>query len=414
MHDWWTCEGGPVGRRALFSGTLGWLIGGNALAQVAFAKQESERDTLVTIFLRGGADGLNLVAPYMEDAYYRRRPSLAIPSPGKKSGSAPLLDLDGFFGLHPSLTPLLEHFREGELGIVHAVGSNDHTRSHFEAMNTVERGLPDLRQGAASGWIARYLAKSEPVSNSPLRAVAFGSTMPDVLRGGNTAVSLNSLAEFGLHVPTGSSTAAYQAVLADLYAYGKDAISQAGRETLDVLSTLKRLDPSHYQPSAGVQYPNSDLGKGLKDVAFLIKNEVGLEVACLDKGGWDTHVAQGSTSGWMASLADDLAQSIAAFLKDLGSLKRRTTVIVLTEFGRRAYENTGLGTDHGRASVMFVFGKGVGGGEVHAKWPGLEDHQLDEEEDLRVTTDYRTVLASVLERAMRFSDAASLFPGLRA
>lgn len=426
-RSWWSCDGrgyaraerhdpaenarpapALVSRRSLVFGAalgaLAWASRRTALAQIAVDPTNRDQGTLVVVFLRGGADGLNIVVPYGEDAYYRNRPSLGI-----ARGS--LADLDGFFGLNPALAPLARHYREGRLAVLHAVGSDDRTRSHFEAMNAMERGLPDVKTGTASGWLARHLAATEPASPSPLRAVAFGSIMPDSLRGGTTAIAIESLEDFRLNFPPESASSEVQARLRDLYRGGKDEMAVAGRETLDVLDTLRRLAPNEYRPSGGATYPDSDLGQGLKQVALLIRAGVGLEVAALDKGGWDTHVAQGSTAGWLTYLLEDLGRSLDAFATDLGPALRKVTVVVMTEFGRRVAENGGLGTDHGRASMMMVLGGGVKGGRVIADWPGLGPDALEGPGDLRVTTDYRNVLAEILRRTGR-ADLGATFPGL--
>ena len=241
--------------------------------------------------------------------------------------------------------------------------------------------------------------------------------MPDSLRGATNAMALESLAEFEIKLAGVDPSRQARLVedLRELYASGSgDTIVEAGRETLDLLATLNRLDPLAYRPASGARYPDSELGKGLQQVAFLAKAEVGMEVAFLDRGGWDTHVAQGSSTGYMALGLADLADSVAAFSMDLGSEMRRTTLVVMTEFGRRLQENGGLGTDHGRGGVMMVVGKGIRGGKVHCTWPGLEEHELDEVGDLRVTTDYRDVLAEILTKRVANPDLSTVFPGHRA
>lgn len=426
-RSWWSCDGkgyrteplaqrpdpAKIGsdlpsRRSLLVGAalgaIAWASNRSALSQVAIDPSSSDRGVLVVVFLRGGADGLNIVVPHAEDAYYRSRPSLGI---DRRS----LIDLDGFFGMNPALGPLGKHFEEGRLAILHAVGSGDQTRSHFEAMNAMERGLPDVRQGSASGWLARHLSATEPASPSPLRAVAFGSIMPDSLRGGTTAIAIESLQDFRLMIPQDAAAETIQAHLRELYRTGSDEMAVAGRETLDVLDTLNRLAPSEYRPSGGARYPDSDLGQGLRQVALLIRARIGLEVAALDKGGWDTHVAQGATAGWLTYLLEDLGQSLDAFATDLGPAMKDVTLVVMTEFGRRVAENGGLGTDHGRASMMMVLGGGIRGGKVLGEWPGLEPEALEGPGDLRVTTDYRSVLAEVLQRSGKV-DLRSTFPGL--
>lgn len=417
-------------RQALFGvglGAVAWAArDATALADIAVnpGRRELPHDVLVTIFLRGGADGLNIVVPYGDDAYGRNRPTIGVAAPksGKVSLAERALDLDGFFGLHPSLAPLHALYGEGLLSFVHACGSGDSTRSHFEAMSAMERGLPDDRGVAANGWLARHLAATQGESDSPLRAIAFSSVMPDALRGATGASALDSLADFRLYLPAAPSPEAMKTstardrdahlrrALAALYHEGGDAVTRAGRETLLVLESLNRIDPANYRPARGASYPDSDLGSGLRQVACLIKAGVGLEVACLDHGGWDTHVAQTGTGGAMATLMDNLGKSLAAFARDMGDGMKRTTVVVMTEFGRRLQENSGLGTDHGRAGALMLLGGGVAGGKVFARWPGLADDQLEPPGDLRVTTDYRDVLAEIVARRLGNKHLSSVFP----
>ena len=419
-NEWWSCDGGggrPVGpgqviasRRSvlLTAGSLlaGWAGAGSALANLTLTDKPVHDRIMVVIFMRGGADGLNMVVPFAESAYYRARPTLAIAAPNDSSAKAAsrTIDLNGFFGLHPSLAPIHDLYSEGALDIVHACGSNDQTRSHFEAMSTVERGAARDHNGPASGWLARHLAATGG-NDSPLRAVAFGDTVPDALRGAPQAIAVQSLDDFTLQ-----GGPLYEAGLREIYG-GKDAIGHAGEQTLAVLTKLRDLDPKSYKPSNNANYPKSDLGEGLRQVACLVRSNVGLEVACLDKGGWDTHVAQGADTGWQASLMTDLASSIRAFMDDLGPLKNRVTLVAMSEFGRRVAENAGLGTDHGRGGPVFVFGGGLKKPGVFGTWPGLAPDQLDEVGDLRVQTDYRTVLSEVLETRLGCDDTAAVFPG---
>jgi uncharacterized protein (DUF1501 family) len=431
--DWWSCDGYRRGRieagtsaaigvtrrsvlAGLALGSIGWLSSRTALSQVAVSPNASpEGDVLVVIFLRGGADGLNMVVPFGEDAYHRARPSLGLgpPRDAARPSADRCLDLDGFFGLNPPLAPLLPLYGQGAMAIVHACGSGDQTRSHFEAMSAMERGLATADQGDASGWLSRYLAATQGGPSTPLRAVSFSATMPDSLRGATEASALRSVDDFRL-MADGSREAAVRNSLSKLYGGGKDAMAAAGRDTLAVLETLNRLSPAGYKPSNGAAYPASDLGQALRQVAFLVRAGVGMEVACLEKGGWDTHVVQGASSGLLTNLLDDLGKSVAAFAQDLGQAMGRVTVVVQTEFGRRLQENSGLGTDHGRASVMFVLGGGTNGGKVYGDWPGLEANQLEEPGDLRVTTDYRDVLDEVVQRRMRPVAEGSLFEGHQA
>lgn len=399
-------------RRFLFTSALSAVAWGAGRSMSAFAvaprQREPEGDVLVTIFQRGGADGLNLVVPYAEDAYYRLRPTLAVPSPKDKkaSPSARAIDLNGFFGLNPALKPLYPLFAEGKLAFVQGCGSGDQTRSHFEAMATVERGI-FRDSGPASGWLARHLMTSPREEATPLRAVAFGAGLPDALRGSN-AVALNRLDDFRLHFPKNWQTSPLTAALSDIYKTVEDPIGVAGRETLAVLDRVNRLDPAHYKPAHGAQYPDSDLGRSLLQVACLIKGGIGLEVACLDCGGWDTHFVQGQLQ---PGLLRDLGGALAAFAKDLGSTLQRATVLVMTEFGRRVYENSSAGTDHGRGGCWIVLGGSVNGGKVFAEWKGLNEDQLEPPGDVPVTIDYRDVLSEIVQRRLRNPNVRDIFPG---
>lgn len=406
--SWQTCEGGPT-RRDVLTSTLATALalwaGKSALGQVAISKTRKDRDILVTIFLRGGMDGLSAIVPYADDEYHKARPSLTLGKP--KSGG--VQDLDGFFGLHPSLAPLLPLYREGKLGALHGVGSLDQSRSHFEAMGIMERGAASSPAQVASGWMGRALAAMDDGQNtSPLRAIAFAPVMPDILRGATTASVLTDLGQLKLDLPASASPTLPDA-LKKLYATGDDPISRAGRETLGVLDTLKELDPKNYKPAGGAVYPDSALGHGLRQTALLIKADVGLEAAALDRGGWDTHIAQGTTGGYLALQLDDVGKSLAAFATDLGPELSRVSCLVMTEFGRRVGENSGLGTDHGRASCWLTLG-GAGGGKVHARWKELKPENLEAPGDVPVTIDYRDILADVLTRRLKL-DGKALFPG---
>lgn len=433
-RDWMTCDGrGRLGPRpeapgpALERPTLslrpsrrGWLVAAGmsllsgfglspALAELAIesGKKPRPKRALVVIFLRGGLDALNAVIPYREDAYYRGRPTLAIAPPNRTGGA---IDLDGFFGLNPSLEPLVGPYREGRLAIVHAVGSDDRTRSHFEAMAQMEKGQARSGASVSSGWIARFLTATEGENPSPIRAIAFSDVMPDSLRGYLRATALRSLDDLRLEVP-GEWKEHFDLALRTLYAEGGDAVREAGRETLAVLDAIGSLDWASTSPEHGARYPDTPLGQGLRQVAMLVRADVGLEVACLDRGGWDTHVGQNTGTFYREGL-DDLARSLSAFLVDLGAESERVTVVVMSEFGRRLRENASFGTDHGRGGLMLVAGGGVRGGRVYGDWPGLEPDQLEPPGDLRVTTDYRQVLGEMLEAGWSCPVGETIFPGL--
>jgi uncharacterized protein (DUF1501 family) len=370
---------------------------------------------LVVVFLRGALDGLNTVVPFRDDDYRRLRPSLALPAPdGKAPAGRTVLDLDGQFGLHPALEPILPLWREGRMAIVHAVGSDDRTRSHFEAQDQVEHGSAS-GQVVSGGWIGRHLrAAGASGSGGALRALAIGEAIPESLRGAPAAGAVRSLDEVRLVSAVGGEQG-IEGALAALHATGDDLLASAGRETLALLRRVQGLR----EDGAGASGPPADgFGRALSQVARLLRAGVGLEAACVDLGGFDTHFGQGGIdaglAGGLAGPLRSLGAGLAAFAKDLGPRFEETTVVVLTEFGRRAYENTALGTDHGSGSVMFLLGGGLRGGKVHGRWPGLAKDALHEESDLAVTTDYRSVLAEVLVRRCGAADAAAVFPGFEA
>jgi uncharacterized protein (DUF1501 family) len=400
-------------RRFLLTSALSAVTWGAGRSVSAFAvaprKREPKGDVLVTIFQRGGADGLNVVVPYGDDAYYRARPTLGVPSPknGKAAPSGRAIDLNGFFGLNPELKPLYPLFAEGKLAFVHGCGSGDQTRSHFEAMATMERGIAQDR-GPASGWLARHLLTSLRDETTPLRAVAFGAGLPDALRGATSAVALNHLDDFRLHCPQEWKTSPLTTALNDIYREASDPVGVAGRETLSVLDRLNRLNPANYKPAHDAHYPDSDVGRSLRQVACLIKGGVGLEVACLDSGGWDTHFVQREIQ---PNLLRDLGSALAAFARDLGSTLQRVTVLVMTEFGRRVDENSSLGTDHGRGGVWMILGGSVNGGKVFADWKGLDSDKLEQPGDVPVTIDYRDVLAEVIQKRLHNSNVQDIFSG---
>jgi uncharacterized protein (DUF1501 family) len=362
-------------------------------------------DTLVVIFLRGAADVLNMIVPHGEEAYYRLRPSLGIPHPddaGKKKEDR-ILDLDGFFGFHPSMHSLLDAWESQQLAIIHACGAPDESRSHFKAMELMERGVEDER-GPASGWIGRHLATLNTSNLSPLRAVGMGTRPQRSLSGSVPVSALRSIADFHL----GGDARALQQMRAALNTvYAEDKL---GHDTLSIMDTLQTLDPLTYMPSRSAKYPDSEFGLALKQTAMLIKAEVGLEVSAIDVGGWDTHFAQGSTSGLMPNLMKDLADGIAAFHADMQEHMNQLTTVTMSEFGRRASENGSLGTDHGHGSMMMVLGGHVDGGKVHGEWPGLEEGQMVGPGDLAVTTDYRDVLSEVLVKRLNNAATNVIFP----
>ncbi len=363
-------------------------------------------DTLVVVFLRGAADVLNMVVPHGEDAYYQLRPSLGIARPddaGTKQENR-AVDLDGFFGLHPNMQSLLEAWQSEQLAIIHACGAPDESRSHFKAMELMERGVDDER-GPASGWIGRHLATLNTGNSSPLRAVGMGTRPQRSLSGTVTVSALRSIADFHLG---GDARALQQMRTALNTVYENDV---QGQDTLSIMDTLATLDPLTYTASRSAKYPDTEFGLALKQTAMLIKAEVGLEVSAIDVGGWDTHFAQGSATGLMPNLMKDLADGLSAFHADMADHMQQLTTVTMSEFGRRASENGSLGTDHGHGSMMMVLGGNVHGGKVHGEWPGLGEGQLIGPGDLAVTTDYRDVLGEVITKRLNNPAVNEIFPG---
>lgn len=363
-------------------------------------------DTLVCLFLRGGADGLNIVVPHGDDDYYRQRPTIGIPRPDDDRADARTTDLDGFFGLHPALAPLQAVYQAGDLALVHATGSPDESRSHFEAMDLMERGAAS---GDYTGWLARHLASLDTGNHSALRAVSVGDMLPASLTGIQNATALQSIAEYHLQ-GRDDRVGQMHTLLQTLYNQNDDLLTAAASQTFAAIDVLNQIDVAGYQPR-GRAYPQQEFGASMQVVAQLIHADVGLEVACVDYGGWDTHVAEGSTDGAIARQLDTLGQGLAAFYEDLQDKIDAVTVIVMSEFGRRVEENGGLGTDHGHGNMMMVLGGGINGGHVYARWPGLHADQLVGPGDLAITTDYRDVLGEILQQRLNNPGLAEVFPG---
>lgn len=366
-----------------------------------------KRKTLIAIFQRGAVDGLNMVVPFGESNYYSLRPSIAIPKPGNNESA---INLDGFFGLHPSLVAFKPLWDSKRLAIVHASGSPDNTRSHFDAQDYMESATPGVKS-THDGWLNRYLQNKQD-DESPFRAVAFGKEMPRVLQGRAPALAMTSLAEFTIRA--GKSSANLQNGFEAIYA-GKanDSLTERGRETFEAVNYLKRANPAQYKPENGAQYPRNEFGNSLLQIAQLIKAGVGLEVAFTDMGHrrWDTHANQGNSRGQLANLLEDFSSGIAALYQDLGQRMDDVLILTMSEFGRTVRENGSRGTDHGHANAMFVLGNSVRGGKVYGRWPGLNDDQLFEGRDLALTTDFRDVFGEIATRHLDSKDAKSIFPG---
>src|SRR6202521_579707 len=365
---------------------------------------------LVVLFQRGAADGLNIVVPFGEQNYYRLRPSISIPQP-RRGGTDAAIDLDGFFGLHPSLAPLAPLFHKEQLAIVHAAGSPDPTRSHFDAQDFMESGTPGVK-ATEDGWLNRAMEAVPEENASPFRAVAMGPNLPRMLHGSASAIALPDLKQFKVMPQPGSASGAVEGGFEAMYAQTVDhALRGTGTETFEAIDMLRKVDPSKYAPENGAQYPTSRLGQSLQQIGQLLKANIGVEVLFVDCGGWDNHVNEGGVQGQLSNLLKDLGQGLAAFHQDMGDRMQDIVVVTMSEFGRTAKENGNRGTDHGHANCMFLMGGDVKGGRVYGKWPGLEDHQLNEGRDLALTTDFRSVLGEVLAKHIGVTELKAVFPG---
>ena len=365
-----------------------------------------KRKTLIAIFQRGAVDGLNVVVPFGESNYYELRPSIAIPKPGNADAA---INLDGFFGLHPSMNAFKTLWDSKRLAIIHASGSPDNTRSHFDAQDYMESATPVVKS-TSDGWLNRYLRSKQDSDQSLFRAVSMTKTMPRVLQGRAPAVAMSNLSEFAIRA--GKSSENLQGGFEAIYAREtKDSLAGMGRETFEAVNYLKTANPAQYQPENGAQYPRTPFGTSLLQIAQLIKAGVGLEVAFTDIGGWDTHVNQGNSRGQLANLLTQFSSGIAALYQDLGQRMDDVVVLTMSEFGRTVRENGNRGTDHGHANAMFVLGNGVKGGKVYGQWPGLKSDQLYEGRDLALTTDFRDVFGEIATRHLGSTDMKAVFPG---
>jgi len=378
------------------------------LSRTAFAAGKTARaKQLIAIFQRGAVDGLSVVVPHGEAEYYHARPSIAIARPGAVEDAA--IDLDGFFGFNPRLKALKPFWDARDLAIVHACGSPDSTRSHFDAQDYMETATPGVKS-TGDGWLNRYLQTRRDEEATPFRAVAVASQLPRMLQGHAPSVALHQVDQFD--VRAGQATDKTRALFERAYGVSPDSVlNGTGRETFDAIRMLKTADPSKYQPEHGADYPRSPFGQALRQIAQLTKANVGLEVAYADIGGWDTHVNQGSGQGQLATRLDDFGSSIAALVTDLGERMADTVVLTMSEFGRAVNENGNRGTDHGHGNAMMVIGGGVRGGHVYGKWPGLSVDRRYDGRDLAVTTDFRDVFGEIVVRHLGVRDASAIFPG---
>ena len=377
------------------------------LQRLTLSNTSSNKKILVTVFQRGAADGLNVVAPFGEEVYYSLRPSIAIPQPNAGNAQS-LIDLDGFFGFHPSLRSLKPIYDEKHLAVVHAVGSPDSTRSHFDAQDFMETGTPGVKN-TRDGWLNRYLQSRKDPKETAFRAVAMTGNLPRTLRGQAPAVAMSRLNDFELK--TGGQNAAVKASFESMYEQSVDSVlGGTGSDAFEAIRFLRKANPEQYQPASGVQYPRSPFGSSLRQVAQMIRANVGLEVAFVESNGWDHHVAEGGVQGQLAARLSDLALGLSAFYKDLENRMDDIVVLTMSEFGRTARENGNRGTDHGHATSLFVLGGPVRGGKVYGQWPGLQPDQLFEGRDLALTTDFRTVFGEIILKHLGNSNLDTVFP----
>jgi uncharacterized protein (DUF1501 family) len=398
-------------RRAfLKNGSLALVTLGFAPAFISRTVQaaRARQKVLIAIFQRGAVDGLNMIVPFGDKAYYDARPTIAIPMPSARTEDC-ALDLDGFFGLHPRMAGIQPFFKDGSLAIIHASGSHDETRSHFDAQDYMESGTPGVKS-TRDGWLNRYLHDKEHESASPFRAVALAPQLPRSLQGTSPALAINAINQFGIRA--GRDTDAMSATFESEYAAAADALLHpAGKGAFEAVKMLKQTNPASYSPANGAEYPRSGFGDAMRQIAQLVKSDLGLEVAFTELGNWDHHINEGSTTGQIANRLDDFANGIAAFARDMGDGLADVVLVTMSEFGRAVQENGNRGTDHGHGNAMLILGGPVKGGKVYGKWPGLRKEQRWEGRDLAITTDFRDVFAEVVTGHLGARDISKIFPG---
>jgi uncharacterized protein (DUF1501 family) len=377
----------------------------SVLAQATTAQANGKR--LVVIFQRGAADGLNVVVPYAEPSYYQMRPTIAV----QKNQ---VIDLNGFFGLHPMMQPLKPLWDQGHLAVIHAAGSTDASRSHFDAQDYMESGTPGVK-ATPDGWLNRALRAEDAAHAqhhaSALRAIAMGTQLPRTLQGSIPAVAIGNVQDFnvgGKNQGAQLASVSYQEMYSDAV---NTVLHGTGAETFEAVKMLQSADPAHYVPAAGANYPKGQFGDSMKQIAQLLKANLGVEAAFADIGGWDTHQNQGNANGQLANRLKEFSEGIAAFWTDLGRESENVVVVTMSEFGRTARQNGTAGTDHGHANVMFVLGGPVKGGKIYGKWPGLSEDKLHEGRDLAITTDFRQVLGEAAYKTLGAKNLDLVFPG---
>ncbi|HEX8030028.1 MAG TPA: DUF1501 domain-containing protein [Vicinamibacterales bacterium] len=377
------------------------------VSRIAAASVE-RRKLLIVVFQRGAVDGLNMVVPFGDADYYRARPSIAIAKPGTTDGA---IDLDGHFGLHPRMAAFKPLWDRRELAIVHAAGSHDTTRSHFDAQDYMESATPGVKS-TKDGWLNRYLQGSgigDRGSGSPLRGIALTRQMPRSLQGPAPALAIGSTEEFT--VADMSARTSFEEIYAT--AQQDKALRGTASEAFDAMKMLAQKTAGQYRPANGAAYPRSPFGQAMQEIARLAKSDVGLEVAFAESTQWDHHVNEGAANGQIANRLDDFSRGVAALAQDLGERMSDTVILTMSEFGRAVAENGSRGTDHGHGNAMFVIGGSVRGGRVYGKWPGLGVNERFEGRDLAVTTDFRDVFSELVVRQLGADrpTASKIFPG---
>jgi uncharacterized protein (DUF1501 family) len=399
---------------------MGPFWGPNFLRNTAFAADlgsSADNKILICIFQRGAVDGLSMVVPHGDPFYYQNRTDIAIAQPSKAAGADAAIDLDGYFGLNPALAPLLPLYKAGHLAAIQACGSPNASRSHFESQDLMESGT-DSDRGVADGWLNRLLGAcpEDAAKKTAFRAVATTSTIPRSLQGEQDSLAIRDLDTFGLAGDTavvmpGSTGSANG--FESMYGSAVDTVLHGtAKESFDALEMLKKVRTANYQPAAGAAYPNSAFGRNLKQIAQLIKANVGLQVAFAEVEGWDTHANQGNAKGQLATRLGGFAQALAALQTDLGDKMADVVVVTMSEFGRSVHQNGNRGTDHGHGTCFFTMGGSIKGGKVYGNWPTLAPDKLFQNRDLAITTDFRDVFGEICNRHFNVPMTAmpQLFP----
>lgn len=388
------------------------------LRQTAAAAElgsSTDNKILICIFQRGAVDGLSMVVPYGDPFYYQNRTDISLPAPGQTEGG--VLDLDGYFGFHPALAPLLPLYKQGSLAAIQACGSPNASRSHFDSQDLMESGV-DEDKGVPDGWLNRLLGccPEDAAKKTAFRAVSMSSTIPRSLQGEQDSLAIRDLDTFGLAGDTAVTLAGPSGTtngFESMYGSAVDTVLHGtARESFDALELLKQARTTNYAPGNGAVYPQGNFGRNLKQIAQLIKANVGLQVAFAEVDGWDTHANQGNAKGQLSTRLGGFAQALAALHQDLGDRMADVVVVTMSEFGRTVHQNGNRGTDHGHGTCFFTMGGSVKGGKVYGDWPTLAPDKLFQNRDLAVTTDFRDVFGEICARHFNvpMENMAKLFP----